>query len=114
MNQRTINKVVEPSREVSIYLAGDLQLIRQTCMEYVSLAGLCVTVTPTEFIYSGGQETGAKIGLINYPRFPSEEDKLMFIAESLAKRLIEKTYQETATIVGPTDTIWLTRRKEDQ
>lgn len=41
------------------------------CQEYCDSVGLCVTVTPTKYIYKNGEEDGIIIGLINYPRFPS-------------------------------------------
>ena len=113
MMQREFTTKTVPTIEVSIYLAGDKQLIRTKCMEYCSLYGFCVTVTPNEFIYTGGTEDGVRIGIVNYPRFPSNRQKLMFHANRLAVELAETSYQNTVLVVDPEKTIWHTRRKED-
>lgn len=41
--------------------------------DYCDNVGLGVTVTDTLFVYTEGNEPGLIIGLINYPRFPSED-----------------------------------------
>lgn len=48
-----------PSFAVSIFIAGDPPDARRACRRYCNDVGLCVTVTETEFVYSGGAETGA-------------------------------------------------------
>jgi hypothetical protein len=102
----------EPTIVVQIFLAGDLSDIRRACRLFV-MQGLCVTVEPTEFIYTGGSETGAAIRLVNYPRFPSDEATLMQKAEALAGELIEAACQWSALVVGPTETKWLTCRSPE-
>ncbi len=74
--------------------------------------GLCVTVEPIEFIYTGGAEAGVRVGLINYPRFPAEVAEIMAKAEALALLLIERLFQHSASVVGPELTVWLSRRGE--
>ena len=100
-----------PSCCVSIYIAGDLPMIRYYCREFC-MEGLCVTVTPTEFVFTGGMESGAQIGLVNYPRFPSTPEKIEATAERLTRFLIERLHQHSALIDTPEATIWLTRRTE--
>ncbi len=97
---------------ISIWIAGDLTLIKHYCAEYC-LTGLCVTVTPTTFIYTGGQEEGARIGLINYPRFPANKQNILGRADGLARVLIEKLHQHSATIDTSEETIWLSRREQE-
>lgn len=104
--------VIAPSAAWSIYVAGDIQAARAVCRAFC-MRGLCVTVEPTEFIYTGGAETGVRVGLINYPRFPATSAAIEAIAITLAEALIEGLCQHSASVVGPTTTTWLTRRPED-
>ena len=53
--------------------------------EYCDEEGLCVTLTHTTFIYTGGREPGIIVGLINYPRFPRKQSEIYDIAMTLAK-----------------------------
>lgn len=55
--------------------------------QYCNEIGLCVTVTETKFIYTHGNERGVIIGLINYPRFPSEEEDFKQTVLDLATKL---------------------------
>lgn len=101
------------SVEIIIWIGGDINIIKQICREYCTDVGLCVTVTPTDFIFTGGQESGAAIGLINYPRFPMTENDLMQTAFDLAKKIGFQAYQSSCCIVGPKETVWLSRRLEN-
>lgn len=98
---------------VKIYVSGPLDIIEQTCRKFCRFCrrGYCVTVDLTKFIYTGGEETGAVIGLVNYPRFPKDEVEIRVDATELALMLIEDTYQDSALIVTPETTTWLTRRE---
>lgn len=98
---------------VAIYIGGDLSDARRICRK-VCMRGLCVTVEPLDFVYTGGAEAGVRVGLINYPRFPVEPDELFVKAEALAITLMEGLYQHSASIVAPDKTIWLSRRPEHQ
>lgn len=88
-----------------ISLAGPL-----ACREYCRNVGLCVTVEPTRFIYVGGEETGAVIGLINYPRFPDTQEEITDKARNLALMLLGKTYQDSVLVMTPDSTEWMTKR----
>jgi hypothetical protein len=72
-----------PTFTAAIYIAGDLNAARATCRDFC-MTSLCVTIEPVEFIYTGGSETGVRVGLINYPRFPAEPDAIWPKAEALA------------------------------
>lgn len=100
-----------PTIRFDIYMAGDLAQARQVCREYCFEVGLCVHFEPVDFIYTGGEEAGFKVGLINYPRFPTEEDLLAATAEALAQRLMEHLCQHSFCIVGPSETTWFSRRQ---
>ena len=96
---------------VEIHLAGDLQVIEQTCRQYC-MKGLCVTVRPERFIYTGGQEDGAVIGLINYPRFPKLQCDIWEEAVTLAEQLREAACQHSVLVMGKDNTMWFTTREE--
>lgn len=85
----------------------NLEAVRSVCRAYVKEVGLCVTVTPTEFIYVDGGEPGAIIGLINYPRFPAEPSAIEETAVELAKLLMIKLQQNRVSIVFPQTTMML-------
>jgi hypothetical protein len=76
-----------------------LDEVRDICQMYVDEAGLCVSVTPTEFIYTSGREPGAVVGLIHYPRFPSTPSQLEQHALSLAQLLQEGLEQYRVSVV---------------
>jgi len=94
-----------------IYMAGDIGQIETVCRKFC-MSGLCVTVAPTKFIYTGGQESGAEVGLVNYPRFPSGPTDIDIKAEALAERIMMDCQQLTALVVTPDKTTWLSRKKE--
>lgn len=99
-----------PTYTASIYIAGDLDTARATCRDFC-MSGLCVTVKPLEFIYTGGAETGVRIGLINYPRFPAEPEAIFTKAEALADRLMSDLCQHSYSIVATDKTVWKSRRE---
>jgi hypothetical protein len=102
------------SYPVSIFVAGDLKRAEQICQIYCDQVGLCVTVTPTQYVYSLGpsDELGVIVGLINYPRFPSTPADILAKAEALALRLIEGLKQQSATIQTPEQTYWISFREQ--
>jgi hypothetical protein len=102
-----------PSCPVSIFIAGDCDVARKVCRDLCDMIGLCVTVTPTTYVYTGGEEAGVIIGLINYPRFPSQQVLLEDKAILLAKELREELGQESFSVQTPTTTTWFSWRKED-
>lgn len=92
---------------VKIYFAGDVEIAKQVCREECFRDGLCITIEPCEYIYTGGQESGYVIGLVNYPRFPASKKQLEKRALILAELLLKKTYQLSGLIVTPNDTHWI-------
>jgi hypothetical protein len=101
-----------PTYWCRIYISGPQavaeHVIRKSCLE----EGLCVTIEPTKFIYTGGEETGVVVGLINYPRFPSDPIQIRKRAESLACVLLDQLHQHSVLIMDPTETRWITKRTE--
>ena len=99
---------VLPTYTIRIYLSGSIEAAKQIIREHVLHHPLCVTVEPTTFIYTGGEEQGYVVGLLNYPRFPTAPNELNVRANILAEMLLERTFQRSALIVTPTDTKWVT------
>lgn len=95
-----------------IYISGPQavaeQIVRKSCLD----EGLCVTVEPTKFIYTGGEETGVVVGLVNYPRFPSTSKEIRDRADSLARLLLDGMHQHSVMIMDPIDTHWITKREQ--
>lgn len=96
-----------PTFFARIYIGGDLAFIKQVCRAFCGEKGLCVTVDPTTFIYTGGEETGAVVGLINYPRFPATNKVITDLACELADILMTECHQKSCTIMTPSDTVFL-------
>ena len=111
-----VNNITMEMNEVitywnKIYLSGPIDIIEQECRKYALEVGLCVTVDQTKFIYTGGEEFGACVGLINYPRFPSTRVALDEKAHDLAMRILKATAQNSVLIMNPESTRWFSIRK---
>lgn len=97
---------------VSIFIAGDVKLATAICREFCDREGLCVTVTPTTYVYTGGQEEGVIVGLINYPRFPSTAGAIYATAVALAERLCNLLGQQSYTVQTPDAAFWTSYRAD--
>ena len=92
--------------EYKIYCTGSEEVIRQTVQKFCTNNEICFHFVPSvEYIYYKGRETGAMVGLINYAKRPSSKEYLEEKALTLARKIIESTYQKSASIVGP-ETTW--------
>lgn len=95
------------SFEASIYMAGDIATAKAWLRRRCYQRGLCVTVSPCDFIYTGGEETGFRVGLVNYPRFPSTTEHVHETAVELASSLVVECCQKTALVVSGLKSEWL-------
>jgi len=86
---------------------ADMKDAVQFLQMYCDVVGLCVTIKPTKFIYTGGYENGIEVGLINYPRFPKELQEIKDQALNIAKSLMVLYNQKGVSIVFPDETIML-------
>ena len=102
-----------PSFPVSIFIAGDPGEARRICRQFCDEEGLCVTVTPTTYVYTGGEEAGVIVGLINYPRFSAGPRAIETKARSLGMLLKAELGQESFSIQTPTETTWFSWREAD-
>jgi hypothetical protein len=107
----TVTKV--PTYQATIYcgMLGEQEWTAKDaediCQRFVNERSLCVTVTKTDFIYNGGREPGFIIGLINYPRFPSNPLVIKERALTLAALLKKRYQQKRVTVVCTDETIML-------
>lgn len=104
------NWVSTPTFWARIHLAGDIDVAKQVCREECFRDGLCVTIEPSEYIYTGGRGTGYVVGLINYPRFPATPESITERAKALAIALMERGCQHSCLVMTPNATEWMTRR----
>jgi hypothetical protein len=86
---------------VKIYLAGPIEVAKQFIRKKAKKQGMCVTIEPTTYIYTGGEETGYVIGYINYPRFPKTSNVIWELAHELAHELKDETGQKSFTMMSP-------------
>ena len=83
-----------------------IEKIYSICRRYVhQVGGWCVTVTPTKFIYTGGDEDGVIVGVIQYPRFPTSHELLKERTIELAKMLRVELSQFRVSVVFPDETV---------
>jgi hypothetical protein len=101
------------SYPVSIFMAGDALEAMTICKAFCDQVGLCVTLTNTAFVYTGGGDVGFIVGLINYPRFPKEPDEIFALAERLAADLCDGLKQQSYSIQAPDKTVWISHRPAD-
>lgn len=104
-----MTEVKVPTFIAQIYMAGDIAHARQILQRYV-MVGACVTIEPVDYIFTGGAESGFRVRLINYPRFPRCADALRIEARVIADLLLKELSQHSFSIVMPDETIWFSKR----
>lgn len=104
------------SYEVKIFIGRDdrgWSAVTDLCEKFCTMVGLCVTVTPTQYAYSGGSCDGVIVGLINYARFPKSREEIWDTAERLAQYLKDEMNQGSFTVQDDKFTYFHSTRKED-
>lgn len=104
----------EPTYWIKLYLSGPIEAAKQVLRAECLREGLCVTIEPTTYIYTGGEESGYVVGLLNYPRFPKTPGEIAERAGIIAKRLLAETFQGSYLIVTPEETEWVSIRPDSQ
>lgn len=102
--------ITEPTFRLTIFMSGPIEVAKQYLREECMREGLCVTIEPTLFIYTGGEESGFRVGLLNYPRFPSTAAELRDRALRIAGELLVVTRQHSALMVDAEESRWISRR----
>jgi hypothetical protein len=103
---------VENTFWIKIYLSGPIEIAKQVIREDCLLIGNCVTIEPTTFIYTGGEEQGYVVGFINYPKFPLAPEIIEDRAFDLAQKLLKATHQQSALYMTPVKTVWLSTKED--
>ena len=103
-----------PSYPVSIFMAGSVEDAKKYCQLYCDYNPLCVTVSATSYIYTGGNEDGFVVGLINYPRFPNTPENIKARAIDLGEALLRQLGQQSFSIQTPSETIFFSSRPQDR
>lgn len=102
-----MNITTVPSFTAKLYIGGDIQTAKRLINKMVYFEGMCVTIDPTTFVYTGGEEAGMVIGLINYPRFPSAPEQIKAKATAIGDMLIRELNQRTYLILCSDETYWM-------
>jgi hypothetical protein len=110
--EEQLKSIIEKTYWVNIYLSGPVEIAEQICRKDFLDHGLCITITPTKYIYTGGEESGYVIGLVNYPRFPSQPEEIYARAKDLAIKLLDGTFQHSVLLVSPDKSEWITKREQ--
>jgi hypothetical protein len=76
-----------PAYDVRLYMAGDIEVAKKVCREFCDSIGWCVTVTPTTYVYRGGEELGFIVDAINYACFP------VLVKQTVHKMLLDRLDQ---------------------
>ena len=98
---------------VRIWMAGNYADAERICREFCT-RGMCVSIHPVNYIYTGGEESGFCVTLINYARFPKENLlDLKDLAFDLAMMLKDGLYQQSFSIEDPNETYFFSDRPED-
>ena len=84
-----------------------IEEVYKVCQDLCNIWKACFTVTPTRFIYVDGWEDGVVIGLINYPRFPKDKQRLIYDSWEIADILKEHFKQIRVSITTPEKTYTL-------
>jgi hypothetical protein len=83
---------------VTIHMAGDYDTAVKTTREFTFEQGACYQISPCDYVYTGGKESGITARVICYPRFPKSNDELLEEAKSLAYKLAEALCQKSFTL----------------
>lgn len=108
-----MKEAFESTYQATIFVAGYHAKALRTCQAHCDEVGQCVTVEPTTYVYTGGAEAGVRVGLINYPRFPSSPSEIARRTKRLALILLDALGQESVSIVATYGTTCLSRRAAD-
>lgn len=101
------------SRTYRIWMAGNYANAEEICRKYCE-RGMCVSITPMNYIYTGGEESGFCVTFINYPRFPSSIGQMFLKAKKLGDILMKALHQHSYSLEGPRVTHFYSTRSEDE
>lgn len=101
-----------PTQVVELFMAGDVGQAKQVIRLFCKDRHRCVTVSPTTYIYDGGEELGFVVGFRAYPRFPQESRTLAEDAVDLGVVLRDALGQDSFMVVDHAGmTTWSSTRQ---
>jgi hypothetical protein len=106
LKETYVTKFIPDEPEIN-HIHHTMSEVSEVCRKYCDEKGFCVSVTPTNYIYTHGQEHGVIVGIINYPRFPSNDEILKARALELADLLRKEMGQKKVTVMMPSESIML-------
>ena len=107
MNRQNCNSLY-----AKIYMAGNIDIAKQSCRKFCYEKGLCINIYQTNYIYTGGEEVGFCIESINYPRFPVEEKELFDTMIDLGMIVMQDCSQLSFTVMSNNNCINFSRKDE--
>lgn len=96
-----------------IWMAGNYPNAEEICRKFCE-RGMCVSIYPVNYIYTGGEESGFCVTLINYARFPKTPLELKDLSFELAMDLMVGLHQQSFSIEHPDMTLFFSNREEDK
>lgn len=93
--------------QATIYVGGDLATARAFLRDAAYQEWLCVSLTPTEFVFTGAVEAGVAIGFCAYPEVPVDPEQIFERARQIATGLVKALGQRTALVVATDRTEWI-------
>lgn len=95
-----------------MYMAGDIDHAKQAIRRYCNSHPCCVTVTPTAYIYRGGEEAGFVVTFRNYPKYSGDGQTLEEQGRELGALLKDELGQDSFMVVSPRGTMLTSVRSE--
>jgi ferredoxin len=90
----------------SIFMAGDIGTAKQVAREFCRTVGFCLSIRPERFIYTGGEESGFCVTVIQYPKFQQPEHELWDVTVFIADLIRDRCCQRSYTIISTDRTLW--------
>lgn len=103
-----------PSYTVSIYCTGDKARLYAAIQETVDKMGLCVSIFPCDYLFTGGMESGYEVRLINYPRFPVSDTEMVYKANKVCETIFTVNPKGSLTMVLPHVSYFMSNREGDK
>ena len=102
-----------PSYHISIYCTGEKVALYAAIQSVCDSIGLCVSIFPCDYLFTGGMESGYEIRLINYPRFPSTKEAIKAKAMQVVEAIFTVNPKGSLTMVDPWDSVYMSERDCD-
>jgi len=97
-----------------IYMAGDVSHAKIVLRKYLFENPGCVNISASDYIYTGGEETGFVVEYINYPKFPKCNTELLVEANVLANHLMAELGQRSCTVMNPEKSVRYIRKEYNE